>query len=76
MVYHLACVNKHVAERVSMFNVGLLFFISLFVENRRMSYAVAMNILIQTLVLQENPEDFSWYYFCCKKHTRFENAVL
>ena len=27
-----------------MFNVSLLFFISLFVENRRMSYAVAMNI--------------------------------
>ena len=43
-VYHLTCVNKQVAERVSMFNVSLLFFISFIVENRRMSYAVAMNI--------------------------------
>ena len=50
-----------------MFSVRLLF-ISLIVENRKMSYVVAMNIDNKTLVSQENPEDFSRYYFYHKKH--------
>ena len=31
--------------------------------------------IIQTLASQENPEDFSRYYFCRKKNSWFENAV-
>ena len=42
-VYHLTCVNKHLAER-SICLMWIYFFISLIVENRGMSYAVAMNI--------------------------------
>ena len=42
-VYHLTCVNKHVAERVSMFNLSLLFCFT-YCWKRRMSYVVTMNI--------------------------------
>ena len=39
----LTFINKHAAERISKFNVSL-YFISILTVNRRMSYAVAMNV--------------------------------
>ena len=49
-----------------MFNVSLLFFIQLTMKNRRMSYAVAMNMIIQTHVSQENPRESPGITFAVK----------
>ena len=40
----LTCINKQATGRVTKFNVSLYFFISILAVNRRMSYAVAMNM--------------------------------
>ena len=43
-VGQLTCINKQATGRVTKFNVSLYFFISILAVNRRMSYAVAMNM--------------------------------
>ena len=40
----MTCINKHATGRVTKFNVSLYFFISILAVNRRMTYAVAMNM--------------------------------
>ena len=70
----ISYVNKHVAERVRCL-MQVYFFISLIVENQRMSYAVTINIDNKDTRFTRKSKGFLKVLFLPQKNTWFENDV-